>query len=133
MVRIFEMLESISICRQAIDRFKPGPINTADARLSLPDRNRVYHDMEALINSFKLIYEGVRPPPGECYDATEAANGELGYLIVSDGGTNPYRIKVRPPCFTQFAAFGPMIEGTMVADAFGSLGSINIIAGELDR
>ena len=89
--------------------------------------------MEALINSFKLVYEGVRPPAGECYDATEAANGELGFLIVSDGGTNPYRIKVRPPCLTQFAAFGPMIEGTMVADAFSSLGSINIIAGELDR
>lgn len=133
MVRIYEMLESISICRQALKRLKPGPINTADARLSLPDRNRVYHDMEALINSFKLIYEGVRPPPGECYDATEAANGELGFFIVSDGGTNPYRVKVRPPCFTQFAAFSQMIEGTMVSDAFATLGSINIIAGELDR
>jgi NADH dehydrogenase I D subunit len=133
MVRMFEMLESVSICRQALKRLKPGPINTSDARLSLPDKNRVYHDMEALINSFKLIYEGVRPPPGECYDATEAANGELGFYIVSDGGTNPYRIKVRPPCFTQFAAFGEMIEGTMVSDAFASLGSINIIAGELDR
>ncbi|MBA3685730.1 MAG: NADH-quinone oxidoreductase subunit D [Planctomycetes bacterium] len=133
MIRIFEMLESISITRQALDRLKPGPINTNDARLTLPDRNRVYHDMEALINSFKLIYEGVRPPPGECYDATEAANGELGFFIVSDGGTNPYRIKARPPCLTQFAAFGPMTEGTMIADAFGTLGSINIIAGELDR
>jgi NADH-quinone oxidoreductase subunit D/NADH-quinone oxidoreductase subunit C/D len=133
MVRIYEMLESISICRQAVDRLKPGPINTSDARLSLPDKNRVYHDMEALINSFKLIYEGVRPPPGECYDATEAANGELGFFIVSDGGTNPYRVKVRPPCLTQFAAFSQMIEGTMVSDAFATLGSINIIAGELDR
>ncbi|MBA3847216.1 MAG: NADH-quinone oxidoreductase subunit D, partial [Planctomycetes bacterium] len=56
MVRMFEMLESISITRQAVARLKPGPINAADARLSLPDRNRVYHDMEALINSFKLIY-----------------------------------------------------------------------------
>jgi NADH dehydrogenase I D subunit len=133
MVRIYEMLESIAITRQGLDRLKPGPINTTDARLSLPDKNRVYHDMEALINSFKLIYEGVRPPPGECYDATEAANGELGFFIVSDGGTNPYRIKVRPPCFTQFAAYSEMIEGTMIADAFASLGSINIIAGELDR
>jgi NADH dehydrogenase I D subunit len=133
MVRMFEMLESVSIVRQALARLKPGPINTIDARLTLPDKNRVYHDMEALINSFKLIYEGVRPPPGECYDATEAANGELGFLIVSDGGTNPYRIKVRPPCFTQFAAYGQMVEGGMVADVAASLGSINIIAGELDR
>jgi len=133
MVRMFEMLESISITRQAIARLKPGPINAIDARVSLPDRNRVYHDMEALINSFKLVYEGVRPPPGECYDATEAANGELGFHIVSDGGTNPYRIKVRPPCLTQYAAFSSMIEGHLLADAAASLGSINIIAGELDR
>ncbi len=133
MIRMYEILESVSICRQGLDRLKPGPVNTADARLSLPDRDHVYHDMEALINSFKLIYEGVRPPPGECYDAVEAANGELGFHIVSDGGTNPYRIKVRPPCFTQYAAFGGMLEGEMLADAAATLGSINIIAGELDR
>jgi NADH dehydrogenase I D subunit len=133
MVRMLEMLESVSIVRQAIAKLKPGPVNTADARLSLPSRDRVYHDMEALINSFKLIYEGVRPPAGECYDSLEAANGELGFLIVSDGGTNPYRIKVRPPCFTQWAAFPGMLEGAMVADLASALGSINIIAGELDR
>lgn len=133
MVRIYEMIESVSIVRQGLDRLKPGPINSPDARVSLPTRERVYHDMEALINSFKLVYEGVRPAPGTCYDATEAANGELGYLIVSDGGTNPYRVKVRPPCFTQFAAYGDMLTGTMLADVAASLGSINIIAGELDR
>lgn len=133
MVRIFEMIESISITRQALAKLKPGPVNTADARLSLPPRNQVYHDMEALINSFKLVYEGVRPPAGECYDWVEAANGELGFLITSDGGTNPYRIKVRPPCLTQWAAFGTMLEGHMVADLASALGSINILAGELDR
>jgi NADH:ubiquinone oxidoreductase subunit D len=133
MLRVFEMLESVSIVRQSLDRLKPGPINTTDARLSMPDKNRVFHDMEALINSFKLIYEGVRPPPGESYDAIEAANGELGFAITSDGGTNPYRIKVRPPCFTQYAAFAGMLEGEMIADAAATLGSINIIAGELDR
>ncbi len=133
MIRIYEMLESVSICRQALGRLKPGPVNTSDARLSLPSRQQVYHDMEALINNFKLIYEGVRPPAGECYDAVEAANGELGFLITSDGGTNPYRIKVRPPCFTQYAALSEMLEGELVADFAASLGSINIIAGELDR
>jgi NADH-quinone oxidoreductase subunit D/NADH-quinone oxidoreductase subunit C/D len=133
MVRLYEMIESISIVRQALGRLKPGPVNTSDARLSLPSRDQVYHDMEALINSFKLVYEGVRPPAGECYDRVEAANGELGFQIISDGGTNPYRIKVRPPCLTQWAAFGPMLEGHMVADLASALGSINIIAGELDR
>lgn len=133
MVRIYEMIESISITRQALAKLKPGPINTSDARLSLPSRNQVYHDMEALINSFKLVYEGVRPPAGECYDWVESPNGELGFHIISDGGTNPYRIKIRPPCFTQWAAFPGMLEGHMVADLASALGSINIIAGELDR
>jgi len=133
MCRMIEMGESLRIVRQAVARLKAGPVNAADARVSLPSRERVYHDMEALINSFKLVYEGVRPPAGECYDALEAANGELGFLITSDGGTNPYRIKVRPPCFTQFAAFSDMIEGELLADAVAALGSINIIAGELDR
>mgnify|MGYP000057406310 CR=1 FL=1 len=133
MVRMYEMRESAKIVRQAVARLKPGPINCADARLSLPSRNHVYHDMEALINSFKLVYEGVRPPAGECYDALEAANGELGFLIVSDGGTNPYRIKVRPPCFTQWSAYPDMLTGAMLPDVASSLGSINIIAGELDR
>ena len=133
MVRMFEMLESISIIRQALSKLEKGPVNTEDARLALPDKQNVYHDMEALINQFKLIYEGVRPPLGEFYDSSEAANGELGFYIVSDGGTNPYKIKVRPPCLTQFASFADMVEGSQVADAFASLGSINIIAGELDR
>lgn len=133
MVRNYEIFESAKIIRQALKRLKPGPVNTPDARLSLPERQQVYHDMEALINSFKLVYEGVRPPAGELYDATESANGELGYFIVSDGGTNPYRIKVRPPCFNNFAAFSSMCEDGMVADIAASLGSINIIAGELDR
>lgn len=133
MVRVYEMLESASIIRQAIGKLQPGPVDTDDARLALPDKAKVYHDMEALINQFKLIYEGVRPPAGECYDWTEAANGELGFYIVSDGGTNPYKVKVRPPCINQWAAFGEMVEDKQVADAFASLGSINIIAGELDR
>ncbi|MDA3961572.1 MAG: NADH dehydrogenase (quinone) subunit D [Planctomycetota bacterium] len=133
MVRMLEMIESISIIRQALDKLEDGPINSTDARVRLPNKQAVYHDMEALINQFKLIYEGVRPPPGEHYDATEAANGELGFFVVSDGGTNPYKVKVRPPCFTQYAAFGEMIEGSLVADALPTLASINIIAGELDR
>lgn len=133
MVRMFEMIESISICRQAISRLRPGPVNTSDARLSLPGHAKVYHDMEALINQFKLVYEGVRPPAGEYFGSIEAVNGELGFLIVSDGTGRPYRIKVRPPCFTQFSAYHEMVEGALIADSIACLSSINIIAGELDR
>jgi NADH-quinone oxidoreductase subunit D/NADH-quinone oxidoreductase subunit C/D len=133
MVRLFEAKESISIVRQAIKRLKPGPINVSDPRVSQPQHEFAYHDMEALINRFKLVYEGVRVPQGEHYDALEAANGELGFFITSDGTGNPWRIKVRPPCLTQFAAFHNLVEGGMVSDAIACLSSINIIAGELDR
>jgi NADH-quinone oxidoreductase subunit C/D len=133
MVRLYECHESLRIIEQALQQLRPGPVNVTDARLALPSKQQVHHDMESLINQFKLIYEGVRPPAGEHYGATEAANGELGYYIVSDGGTHPYRIKVRPPCFMQFAAFAELIEGHQVADAFATLGSLNVIAGELDR
>ena len=133
MVRMYEMRESLSICRQALSRLKPGPVNTSDARLSLPGQDKVYHDMEALINQFKLVYEGVRAPAGEYYGAIEAANGELGFLVVSDGTGKPWKIKVRPPCLTQFAAYADLVEGSLVADSIACLSSINIIAGELDR
>jgi NADH:ubiquinone oxidoreductase subunit D len=89
--------------------------------------------MESLIWHFKLIYDGIKVPAGETYFATEGANGELGYYLVSDGGGAPYRIKVRPPCFAIFQAYPQMLEGHLVADAIAILSSLNIIAGELDR
>ncbi len=89
--------------------------------------------MESLIWHFKLIYEGIKVPAGDAYSFTEGANGELGYYIVSDGGGKPYRIKVRPPCFAIYQAYPHLLEGHMVPDAIAILGSLNIIAGELDR
>ncbi len=133
MVRMYETRESISIIRQALKRLVPGEINSKDPRVSLPAHQYTYHDMEALINRFKLVYEGIRVPKGEYFDTIEAANGELGFYIVSDGTGTPWRIKVKPPCLTQFAAYGHMIEGAMISDAIACLSSINIIAGELDR
>ncbi len=133
LVRFEEIMQSARIIEQALDRLKPGPIMTNDRRVALPPKSEVYTNIEALMNHFKLIYEGVKPPPGEVYSATEAANGELGFYIVSDGGTNPYRVKCRPPCFPLYAAYPFLIKGRMIADAIAILGSINIIAGELDR
>ncbi len=132
-VRMEEMIQSIRIIEQALEKLEPGPIICKDHRVSLPPKAEVYTSIEALMNHFKLIYEGVRPPPGEVYAATEAANGELGYYIVSDGGKNPYRVKVRPPCFAIYAAFPQMVEGGMIADAIAILGNLNVVAGELDR
>lgn len=133
MVRMYEMKESLAICRQALDRLRPGPVNTTDPRLILPGHDKAYHDMEALINHFKVVYEGVTPPAGEFYGSIEAANGELGFFVVADGTGKPWKIKVRPPCLTQFSAYSELVEGNMVADSIACLSSLNIIAGELDR
>ncbi|HVZ80160.1 MAG TPA: NADH dehydrogenase (quinone) subunit D [bacterium] len=132
-VRLLEIEESASIIEQALKKIPKGPVMTDDKRVALPPKQQTYGNIEGLMNHFKIIMHGILPPAGEVYDFTEAANGELGFYIVSDGGKNPYRVKCRPPCFMNFAAFHEMIEGRMVADAVANLGSINIIAGELDR
>ena len=120
------------VVADAVVRQVPG-VNVDDKRVTIPTKADTYQNIEGLINHFKLIFEGVKTPVGEVYDFTEAANGELGFYIVSDGSGYGYRIRCRPPCFFNFAAFHEMIEGHMIADAVAILGSINIIAGELER
>lgn len=132
-VRFEEMRQSARIIEQALTKLKPGPIMTDDKRAALPPKSEVYTNIEALMNHFKIIYEGVRPPKGEIYSATEAANGELGFYIVSDGTGTPYRVKCRPPCFPIYQAYGPMCEGGLISDAIAILGGLNVVAGELDR
>ncbi|MBC7474336.1 MAG: NADH dehydrogenase (quinone) subunit D [Candidatus Sericytochromatia bacterium] len=132
-LRFEEIYQSIKIIRQYMKKLPGGPINTDDKRAAIPDKKDTYSNIEGLINHFKVVYEGVKVPAGEIYDCTEAANGELGYYIVSDDTGNPYRVKVRPPCFYIFSAFNQLVEGYMIADAVATLGSLNIIAGELDR
>jgi NADH:ubiquinone oxidoreductase subunit D len=101
----------------------------------LPSKDRTYSNIEGLMNHFKLVmdYHGIRPPEGETYFAVEGANGELGFYVVSDGRDRPYRVRVRPPCFFNMAGLHKILEGYMVADIVASFGSINMIAGELDR
>jgi NADH dehydrogenase I D subunit len=133
MVRMEEMRQSLRIIDQALDQLPEGPVNVDDPRFILPAKKDVYETIEALMNHFKHVMDGVQVPAGEVYSATEAANGELGYYIVSKGGGGPYKIKVRPPCFPLFQGMPHLCEGGMIADLIAVLGSINIIAGELDR
>ncbi len=133
MVRMEEMRQSVRIVEQALDRLPEGPINVDDPRFVLPPKEQVYGNIEALMNHFKHIMDGVQVPAGEVYSATEAANGELGYYIVSKGEGGPYKIKVRPPCFNMYQGMPRLCEGGMVADLIAVLGSVNIVAGELDR
>jgi NADH-quinone oxidoreductase subunit D len=106
-----------------------------DRTVVLPNKGDTYGNIEGLMNHFKLVmdYHGIRPPAGDTYHAVEGANGELGFYIVSDGSDRPYRVRVRPPCFFLMAGLHKMLEGYMVADIVPTFGSINMIAGELDR
>jgi NADH dehydrogenase I D subunit len=132
-VRFHEMYESCKIIRQAISSIPGGPVLANDHLVVLPEKDKVYNTMEGLINHFKLVMHGIQPPKGELYSATEGGNGELGFYIVSDGSAKPWRVRIRPPCFANFSVFPKIIKGKMVSDAIAALGSINIIAGELDR
>jgi NADH-quinone oxidoreductase subunit D len=135
LVRMEEMRQILSIIRQALAQIPEGPINAADPSVVLPEKKDVYTNIEALMNHFKLIMpgHGIRPPQGEVYFPVEGGNGELGFWIISDGSDRPYRVRVRPPCFPLMAAVEEMIVGQQVADLIPIFGSINMIAGELDR
>jgi NADH-quinone oxidoreductase subunit C/D len=134
LVRFEEMRQSLRILQQAIDRgLPPGPVMVDNPYVALPPKEKVYNEMESLIYHFKLIMHGIQPPVGEAYFQVEGGNGEVGFYIVSDGTKNPYRVRARPPCFPIFEAYGKMITGQTIPDAIAALGSLNIIAGELDR
>jgi NADH-quinone oxidoreductase subunit C/D len=134
LVRMEEMRQSLRILQQAIDRgLPPGPVIVDNPYVALPPKEKVYNEMESLIYHFKLIMHGIQPPVGETYFQVEGGNGELGFYIVSDGSKNPYRVRCRPPCFAIYQAYGRMITGQTIPDAIAALGSLNIIAGELDR
>ncbi|MHB8078564.1 MAG: NADH-quinone oxidoreductase subunit D [Candidatus Krumholzibacteriia bacterium] len=133
MVRFAEMRQSARIIRQALARIPDGPVDIDDPRVVLPPKAQVYDSIEGMMNQFKLIYEGIRVPAGEAYGFGEGANGELGFYGVADGSGRPWRLKVRPPCFPIFSSYTRLIEGLMIPDAIAILGSLNIIAGELDR
>jgi NADH dehydrogenase I D subunit len=136
MVRLSEMWESLRICRQVLENLPDGPINVdADSKYILPPQPEVFNSIEGLIHHFMVTMEnrGFEPPVGEAYVPTESPNGELGFFIVSDGSREPYRVRTRPPSLINYTAFPKMMEGMMISDAVAVLGSLNIIAGELDR
>jgi NADH-quinone oxidoreductase subunit D len=110
-------------------------IAAEEKRVFLPPKEDTYGNIEGLMNHFKLVMygHGVRPPKGESYFPVEGANGELGFYVVSDGTNNPYRVRVRPPCFAIMSALPKLLIGGMMADVVPTFGSVNMIGGELDR
>lgn len=133
MCRFEEMTQSIRIIRQAMKELPDGDINVKHPAVFLPAKEKVYGNIEGLMNQFKLTFEGIKVPKGEYYSATEAGNGELGFHITSDGTGTPYKVKCRPPCYYALGAYAGIVEGNMLADAVVTMASMNFIAGEFDR
>ncbi|MBX7220393.1 MAG: NADH dehydrogenase (quinone) subunit D [Blastocatellia bacterium] len=133
MVRMREMHESWKICKQALDRLKPGPVKANTPKIVLPSREEMKHQMDALIHHFLLAAYGFPVPAGEAYHAIEGSKGELGFYIIADGTERPARVHVRGPSFVNLQALGKMAEGMMVADVVAIIGSLDIVLGEIDR
>ncbi len=133
LVRIEEIKQSVSIIRQALKQLPKGPISNESYGVSLPPKEQVYSNIEALMAHFKLTFEGPKPPRGEVYFPVEGGNGELGFYIVSDGTHRPWRVRVRPPCFPLTSALSRLIKGGYVADIIATFGQLNMIGGELER
>jgi NADH-quinone oxidoreductase subunit D len=136
LVRMAEMRESLRIVSQAIENIPAGPLNVgSDDRLTLPPKSQVYQTIEGTITHFELVMlnRGFSVPNDEVYGANETANGELGFYIAGDGSDVAYRARTRPPSFIHFALFPGLIRGHTLSDVVAVLGSLNIIAAELDR
>jgi NADH-quinone oxidoreductase subunit D len=132
-VRMQEMKESIKIIRQALDKIPSGPINSREPKRVLPKKERTYSKMEELIHDFMIVNFGINPPTGEVYHAIEAAKGELGFYIVSNGAGNPWRLKIHSPSFVNIQAMPIMLKGGMISDVVAVIGSLDPVMGEADK
>ncbi len=149
LLRVEEMHQSLRIIRQALKKLEPGPVMVADGKVAWPAKLSIGADgmgnsldhvrkimgqsMEALIHHFKLVTEGFHVPAGQVYTAVESPRGELGYHLVSDGGTRPMRVHVREPSFVNLQAMPAMSEGGLVADVIAAIASIDPVMGGVDR
>jgi NADH-quinone oxidoreductase subunit D len=133
LVRMEEFTQSLNIIEQALENLPEGPVNVDNPLISNPDLGSVQEDISALIRRFKIQCQGPQVPEGEIYHAVEGSKGELGFYLVGDGTENPYRMKVRSPCFILVSALEKLMLGHMIADAIAVIGSIDIVLGEIDR
>ncbi len=135
LVRVEELRQSNRIIRQCVDwlRANPGPVMLDDYKLAPPKREEMKEKMESLIHHFKLFTEGYCVPEGEAYAAVEHPKGEFGVYLVSDGANKPFRVKIRAPGFPHLAAMDEMVRGHMLADVVATIGTMDVVFGEIDR
>lgn len=132
---LIEMEAALSPNLTGQEKAKLCQVASDDKRIAMPPKAKTYSNIEGLMNHFMLVMEnyGIRPPQGEAYGAVEAANGELGFYVISDGAGQPFRVRCHGPCFPIMSALAEILEGDMVADIIATFGSVNMIGGELDR
>jgi NADH-quinone oxidoreductase subunit D len=132
-VRVREMRESAKIITQALEGMPSGPFQADAPHVVLPQREKMKTQMEALIYHFKIVTEGFRVPAGEVFQCIEAPRGEIGYYIVSDGTSKPYRVHMRTPSFGNLQGLPKLLENILLADSIAALGSMDFVLGDTDR
>jgi NADH-quinone oxidoreductase subunit D len=133
-VRMAEMRQSLAICRQAMQRITPsGAWACDDPRVVPPPKDKVYTEMEALIQHFLIYSQGFTVPAGDAYVPIEGPRGEHGTYIVSDGTNRPWRVKMRAPSFLAIQALPALIENGLLADLVAIIGSNDVVMGDCDR
>ena len=132
-VRMQEMRESAKIITQALEGMPEGAWQADAPHVVLPEREKMKTQMEALIYHFKIVTEGFRVPAGEAYQCVESPRGEIGYYVVSDGTSKPYRVHMRTPSFGNLQGLPKMLEGILIADSIAALGSMDFVLGDTDR
>jgi len=133
LVRLMEMRQSNEIVRQVLDKMPAGEVKAENPRVVYPPREKVQESIEALIHHFHIASEGFPVPEGEVYTSIESPKGELGFYLISDGSSKPWRFRVRPPSFINLGALPRLVEGMLVADVVAIIGSIDIVLAEVDR
>jgi NADH-quinone oxidoreductase subunit D len=132
-VRMEEMRQSARIVKQALEGMPDGGFQANAPHIVLPEREKMKTQMEALIYHFKIVTEGFRVPAGEAYVCVESPRGEIGYYIVSNGTSKPYRVFMRTPSFGNLQALPALLEGRLLADSIAALGSMDFVLGDVDR
>jgi NADH-quinone oxidoreductase subunit D len=133
-VRVAELRESVKIAKQALQRIPPSGVWACDdPRVVPPPKDKVYTEMEALIQHFLIYSQGFTVPAGDAYVPIEGPRGEHGCYIVSDGTNRPWRVKMRSPSFMAIQALPAVVRGGLIADVVAVIGSTDVVMGDCDR
>jgi NADH-quinone oxidoreductase subunit C/D len=132
-VHVEEMRQSLRIIQQCVDHMPDGPYKSDHPLATPPRKERTMHDIETLITHFLGVSWGPVIPPGEALVPIEAAKGNNGYYLVSDGSTLSYRTRIRTPSFPHIQMLPFLTNGLLVPDLLAILGSIDFVLADIDR